>query len=191
VARGSGVVRDSVMNGRLRRLDRWCADRATQLSEVKKACSSDVGPDGGPGSCGGNAEDPAKYRGSQHRRDQTADRQLTRARPKTRLGNARGGRHRRWKHGMQRTGLAAPKRLGAGCNCILRRATSRAASERNQLLARAEPVAREWHYVVGGPGLFAAVLGFSAFRLHPVAAPLYRICRCFPPSRGGSVLLGR
>jgi hypothetical protein len=160
-------VRDGVMNGGLRRLDRWRADRATQLSEVEKAGGSEVGPDAGSRFGGGNAEDPGKYRRGQHRRDQSANRQLTRARPKTRFGNDRGGRHRRWKHGMQRTGLAAPKRLGAGCNCILRRAGSRAASERNQLLARAEPVARERHYVVGGPRLFAAVLGCSAFRLHP------------------------
>jgi hypothetical protein len=177
------------MDGWRRRLDLGGTDSAAQFGQVEKAGGSDVGSDDWARAAYGSAEDPAQYRRGQDCRDESTDRHPARARPKARSRDSRSGRRSGRQgcrqHGIQRIGLAAPERLSAGRNRIPLRRADCAVSERNQLFARTEPVAREWHYVVGGPRLFAAVLGFRAFRLHPVAAPLYRVCRSFPPNRDG------
>jgi hypothetical protein len=71
---GTSSALDSVMNGGLRRLDRWCPDGAAQERQVEKAGGSHVGPDGGARSASGNTDDPAEHRCRQNRHDQSANR---------------------------------------------------------------------------------------------------------------------
>jgi hypothetical protein len=178
----SSACRDS-MNCGLRRLDRRRPDGAAQERQVHKAGGRDVGSHGRTGSRW-NPGEPADHGRRQDHGRQSAHGQPPGGRPIALFGDSHGG-HGFREHGVHRTGVSTPERLSAGCGRSLIYPVPRAAAERDQLLARPEPVAREGHYVAGGPRLFAAVLGFRAFRFHPVAVLLYRICRSFPPNRGG------
>jgi hypothetical protein len=180
-ARGSSPAGPHRMvNGGLRRLDGGRTHRPPEKREVEEARGSYVGADGGASSAGGDACDPAQHRRGEKRHDQCADCQAAAKRRQTASGDRRG-RRGRCHNRIERVRLTTPERLGARRDGAL----LRAASERNQLLAWTEPVARKWHYVVVGPRLLAALLAIPAFRVHPVAASLYRICRSFPPNRDG------
>jgi hypothetical protein len=175
--------RRGTVNHGLRRFDHWGPDGAAQERQIEKPCRRDAGAHRRT-RAGRNSGEPAEYRGRQHRRCEPGNREPPGARPRACSGRS-AGRHWLRKHGVQRTGVPAPERLGAGCRRAVLHRVLRAGAERDQLLARSEPVARKRHYVASGPRLFAAVIGCWAFRLHPVAVLLYRICRSFPPHRGG------
>jgi hypothetical protein len=181
---GSCTRTDGRVLGGLRQFDRRRADGAPQLCQVEEARGSDVGPDRGTGPAGWNANDPAEHRHRENGHDESANREPPGKRLETPSGD-RGGRCGCRHNGMQRVALPSPERLSAWAGDARLSPGPRAVSKRNQLLAWTEPVARKRHYVVDGPRLLAAVVGFRAFRLHAVAAPPYRICRSFPSNRDG------
>jgi hypothetical protein len=108
------------------------------------------------------------------------------------------------QHGVDLRGILAPERvrtrrrgerdfvdlrgLVVGRGCL-----SGISAERHQLVARPEPVAREWHDVAHGPGLWGSFLAFGTVGLHRARAFPASFAELFcqpglaPSSVGGSI----